>query len=160
MTMSRYYLHLRDFKGDMFEDDEGSELSSLASAVEQAMLGVHDLVADAIKRGDEPRFEAVVVADERGTQLAAVPLLAALPSTIVGLLKEPEKVVSRDRLEEYRRNADECRAKAENAADSDDKMSWLKLATAWLQMLPATQSSSGDLAGWPTASDDDSKASH
>jgi hypothetical protein len=160
MTMSRYYLHLRDFKGEMFEDDEGSQLLSLSDAVEEAMRGIHELVADAIKRGDEPRFEAIVVADERGTQLAAVPLLAALPSTIVGLLKEPEKVVSSDRLQEYRRNADECRANAENAADPDDKMSWLKLATAWLQMLPATPSSSGDLAGWPKASDDDSKASH
>ena len=158
--MSRYYLHYRDFKGEILEDDEGSEFSSLAHAVEQAMVSVNELVAHAIKGGEEPRFEAVVIADERGTQLAAVPLLAALPSTIVSLLKEPEKVVSSDRLEEYRRNADECRAKAENAADPDDKMSWLKLATAWLQMLPATQSSSGDLADWPKASDDDSKASH
>ena len=158
--MSRYYLHLSDFKGGMLEDDEGSEFQSLADAVEQAMLGVHELVADAIKQGEEPRFEAIVVADERGTQLAAVPLVAAVPSTIVGLLKQPEKVVSSDRLNEYRRNADDCRAKAENAVDPDDRMSWLKLAAAWLQMLPATQSSSGDLAGWPTASDDDSKASH
>jgi hypothetical protein len=158
--MSRYYLHYRDFKGEMLEDDEGSEFSSLTDAVEEAMVSVHELVAHAIKGGKEPRFEAVVVADERGTQLAAVPLLAGLPSTIVNLLKQPEKVVSTDRLEEYRRNADECRTKAENAVDPDDKMSWLKLGAAWLQMLPATQSPSGDLAGWPKASDDDSKASH
>jgi hypothetical protein len=39
-------------------------------------------------------------------------------------------------------------------------MSWLKLADAWLQMLPATQSPSGDLPGWPKVSDEDSKASH
>jgi hypothetical protein len=42
----------------------------------------------------------------------------------------------------------------------DDKMSWLKLADAWLQMLPPTHSPSGGLADWPRASDEDSKASH
>jgi hypothetical protein len=158
--MSRYFLHLRDFKGELIEDEEGSDLPSLSVAKEHAMLAMHDLVSDTIRRGDEPSFEAVVVADERGTHLAAVPLLAALPSTIIGLLKHPEKVVPTDRFEEYRRNADECRAKAENTAEPEDKMSWLKLADAWLQMLPPTHSPRGDLAGWPRVSDVDSKASH
>ena len=158
--MSRYFLHLRDFKGELIEDEEGSDLPSLGVAKEHAMLAMHDLVADAIRRGDEPSFEAIVVADERGTHLAAVPLLAALPSTIVSLLKHPEKVVSTDRFEEYRRNADQCRGKAENASDPEDKTSWLKLADAWLQMLPSTLSPSGDAAGWPKGSDHDSKASH
>ncbi|MEA2895592.1 MAG: hypothetical protein QOJ84_1207 [Bradyrhizobium sp.] len=158
--MSRYFLHLRDFKGELIEDEEGSDLPSLGVAKEHAMLGMHDLVSDAIKRGDEPQFEAIVVADERGTHLAAVPLLAALPSMIVGLLKHPERVVPKDRFEEYRRNADQCRGKAENTAEHEDKASWLKLADAWLQMLPATRSPSSGLAGWPKVSDEDSKASH
>jgi hypothetical protein len=158
--MARYYLHLRDFTGDMVEDEEGSELPSLAVAKEHALLAMQDLLADWIKQGDQPRFEAVVVADGQGTHLAAVPLLAALPSRVVGLLIEPQKVIPADRFEEYRRNADECRAKAQDTGDPDDKRSWLKLADAWLQMLPLTHSSSGDLAGWPKASDEDSKASH
>jgi hypothetical protein len=158
--MSRYFLHLRDFKGELVEDEEGSDLPSLRIAKEQAMLAMHDLIGDAIKRGVEPQFEAIVVADECGKHLAAVPLLAALPSTIIGLLKHPEKIVPADRFEEYRRNADACRDKAENAADRDDKMSWLKLADAWLQMLPLTRSPSGKLAGWPKESDEDSRASH
>jgi hypothetical protein len=53
--MSRYYLHLSDFKGAMLEDDEGCEFSSLADAVEQALLSVHELVADAIKGGTPVR---------------------------------------------------------------------------------------------------------
>ncbi|HEV7877030.1 DUF6894 family protein [Bradyrhizobium sp.] len=154
--MSRYFLHLRDFKGELIEDEEGSDLPSLSVAKEHAMLAMHDLVAEAIRRGDEPSFEAIVVADERGTHVAAVPLLAA----IVGLLKHPEKVVRAGRFEEYRRNADQCRGKAENTAEREDKISWLKLADAWLQMLPPTHSPSGDLAGWPRLSDTDSKASH
>jgi hypothetical protein len=154
--MSRYYLHLKDFDGNITEDEEGSELPSLAAAKKDAMLDMHELVADAVKRGDELRCEAIVVADEKGTVLAAVPLVAALPSRIVDLLKEPTKVIPPNRFEEYRRYADDCRDKAEDAADPDDKMSWLKLADAWLQMLPQTARA----AGWPKASDEHSKASH
>jgi hypothetical protein len=158
--MTRYFLHLRDFSGAMVEDQEGSELASLPVAKEHAMLAKHDLIGDAIKQGQEPQFEAIVVADEHGTHLATVPLIAALPSKIVGLLKHPEKVVPANKIEEYRRYADECRCKADETADPDDKMSWLKLADAWLHMLPGVRSPSGDLPGWPKASDDDSKASH
>ena len=158
--MSRYYLHLRDFNGALIEDEEGSELASLAVAKEQAVLDMHELVADAIMQGKEPEFEAIVVGDEHGTHLAAVPLLAALPAAIVGLLKHPDKVVPANRFEEYRRHADECRSRAENTADPDDKMSWLKLADAWLQMLSPTHSPSADFPGWPQSSDEDSKASH
>ena len=158
--MARYYLHLRNFEGDVLKDVEGAELPSLAAARKEALFAMQDFVAAAIKEGDEPPYEAIVLADEHGTHLAAVPLIAALPSTIVELFKHPEKIIPADRFEEYRRHADECRGKAENTADPDDKMSWLKLADAWLQMLPPTHSPSGGLADWPRASDEDSKASH
>jgi hypothetical protein len=154
--MSRYFLHLRDFKGDLFEDPEGSDLPSLAAAKNQALLAMHELTAEAIKQGEEATCEAIIISDEHGTHLAAVPILAALPPTIVGLLKEPEKVIPANRFEEYRHNADGCRAKAESATDTDDKTSWLKLADAWLQMLPHT----AQPAGWPRVSDEHSKASH
>ncbi len=87
--MTRYYLHLRDFKGDLLRDEEGNELASLAEAREDAILAMRDFVAAAIRQGDDPPFEAVVLVDEHGTQLAAVPLVAALPSTILALLKQP-----------------------------------------------------------------------
>jgi len=157
--MARYYLHLRDLEGVLHEDDEGSELPSLAVAREQALRGVHELVGEAIKHDDELRYEAIVVADEQGAHLAAVPVVAALPSTIVSLLKHPETVVPTDRLNEYRHHADECRRKAESTADIDDKMCWLKLANAWLDMVPPTQSATV-LADWPKPSDEDSKTSH
>ena len=158
--MPRYYLHLRDFKGDVLMDEEGAELPSLAAAREDAILAMQDFVAAAVRHGDEPPFEAIVVTDEHGTQLAAVPLLAALPPTIVGLLTYSEKIVPADRFAEFRRHADECRGKAEDAVDPDDKMSWLKLADAWLRMLPPIHSPSGGPAGWPKGSDEDSQASH
>ena len=158
--MTRYYLHLREFNGDVVDDEDGAEFPSLAAARADAILAMQDLIGDATKQGAELRTEAIVIADEHGTRLAAVPLLAALPTQLIGLLKRPQQVLPVDRFEEYRRNADECRGKAENTLDPDDKVSWLKLADAWLQMLPSTHSPSGDLAGWPKATDEDSKASH
>ncbi len=159
-VMKRYFLHLKTFKGDLIEDDDGSKLASLSVAKEHALDAMHELVGEAIRRGDQLQFEAVVLADERGTQLAVVPLIAALPTAIVDLIKRPEKVLSRDKLEEYRRNADDCRAKAENTANIDDKNSWLRLADAWLQMLPATHAAGPELVGWPKPAEGDSKASH
>jgi hypothetical protein len=154
--MSRYYFHLRNFAGSLIEDEEGSDLRSLAAAKQQALRAMQELVGDALKQGEEAPCEAIIVADERGSHLAAVPVLAALPPTIVNLLKQPEKVVPTNRIEEYRRYAEECRGKAEEATDPDDKMSWLKLADAWLHMLP--QSALPE--GWPKASEEHSKASH
>jgi hypothetical protein len=49
---------------------------------------------------------------------------------------------------------------AENAYDPDDKVSWLKLADAWLHMLPTQPKASADIPGWPKATDEDSKAAH
>ena len=142
--MARYYLHLRNFEGDVLKDEEGSEFPSLAAARKEAIFVMQDFVAAAIRQGDEPPFEAIVLADEHGTHLAAVPLIAALPSTIVGLFKHPEKVIPADRFEEYRRHADECRGEAENTVDPDDRMSWLKLADACL----ASDAAAHPLAEW------------
>lgn len=158
--MGRYYLHLKDFKGELLIDEDGAEFQSLAAAREEALLTMRDFTAAAIKQGDEPSLEAIILADEHGTHLAAVPLTAALSATIVGLLKHPEKVIPPDRFEELRRHADDCRHKAENALDLDDKMSWLKLADAWLQMLPSSHLPSDGSAGWPKASDADSQETH
>ena len=158
--MNRYYFHLRDFTGAVFEDEEGSDLPSLAAAKEHALSAMQELVGDAIKRGNEAEIEAIVLADERGTHLAAVPLVMALCPTVVGVLKHPEKIVPKNRLEEYRRHADECRDKAAEATDEDDKVSWLKLAISWLHMLPPSLAAGADVVGWPKSSDEDSKASH
>ncbi len=58
--------------------------------------------------------KVIVIADEAGTHVAAVPIVAALPDTVVNLIKaSSEKVISGDRLQEYRRFAEDCRAKAE-----------------------------------------------
>lgn len=158
--MARYYLHMRDFKGGVMADDEGSELSSLAAARAEAVLAMQDFLGEAIKRGVDPPFEAIIIADEHGTQLAAVPVVGALPTLMLGLFKHPEKIIPPDRAEEYRQYADGCRSKAEEADEPSDKVAWLRLADAWLQMLPGKHSPADAAPGWPAATDEDSKASH
>ena len=105
----------------MLEDEEGSDLPSLAAAKEHALTGMQELVGDAIKTGNGVEIEAIVLADERGRHLAAVPLVMALPPTVVAVLKHLEKIVLKNRLEEYRRHADECRGKAAQATDAEIK---------------------------------------
>jgi hypothetical protein len=90
-----------------------------------------------------------------------VPVVAALPTAVVNSLKHPAKAVPPNKFEEYRRNADACRAMAQNAMSPDDKTAWLNLADAWLHMLPRHEpTTSFDSPGWPKASEEDSKASH
>jgi hypothetical protein len=159
--MSRYYLHLRDYSGRLGQDEEGFEFPSLAAARDHALTDLQEVLAEAIKHGEEVDIEAIVVADERGRHLASVPVVAALPTVIVNSLKDSAKVVPLNRLEEYRRSADGCRSMAENAESPDDKRSWLNLADAWLQMLPKHEpATSADPSGWPKPSVEDSKASH
>ena len=155
--MARYFLHLRGFDGDLMEDEEGTDFPTFAAAREYAIAAMGDLVAEAIKDGREAHYEMIVLADEHGSHLASVPVVAPLPATLLYVLKDPAKAVPADRFEEYRRNADGCRHMAEHASDPEDKVSWLKLADAWLHMLPPPQA---EQPGWPTPSEEHSKASH
>jgi hypothetical protein len=70
VRMARFYFHMRDGKR-FINDVEGQELHSLDHAREQALLSTRELVADAIKGGRDPGFDALVVADERGRELRA-----------------------------------------------------------------------------------------
>jgi hypothetical protein len=76
--MAHFYFHMRD--GERFiNDEEGQELLSLDHALEQALLSTRELVADAIKSGRDPGFDALVVADERGRELTSVRAGEVLP---------------------------------------------------------------------------------
>jgi hypothetical protein len=159
--MRRYHLHLSDFDGNLIEDQDGAHYPSVTAARDGAIEGMREMLGDAIRHGSEIEIEKVLVLDEGGHQVASVPVAVALPQVILKVLKSPLDVVPSDRLAEYRSNADACRAMAEKADDPNDKMSWLKLADAWLQMLPKHEPHpTADSAGWPKATDEDSKASH
>ena len=158
--MSRYYFHMRDFHGDLIEDEEGSEFPTLAAARDRAIISMREILGDSIRHGQDVDIEAIVVMDERGDQAASVPVAAVLPAVMVKAMKNPVEVVPMDRLAEYRRNADGCRAMAENSDRPEDKVAWLQLADAWLHMLPRHPTANADIAGWPAATEEDSKASH
>jgi hypothetical protein len=88
--------------------------------------------------------------------LTASPMLAALPRKVIEPLTWASDTDRMTKAEEYRQYAEECRRMAENAMSPDDKTAWLKLADAWLQMLPRNDQQ----LGWPKTSDDDLTASH
>ena len=49
------------------------------------------------------------------------------------------RVVVSVKFEEYHRNADDCLQMALTVSSDSYRVSWLKLAQAWLQMIPADQ---------------------
>ncbi|MFC5483162.1 DUF6894 family protein [Microvirga aerilata] len=77
--MSRYYRHIR--QGDrLIQDPEGVELRDLDAARAEAIQGIRDILAEAIKRGtDNPLDDAIVITDEAGRELMTIPFIEALP---------------------------------------------------------------------------------
>lgn len=79
--MGRFYFHLRTGER-VIADDEGDDLADVSAARSEALLVARDLLANAIKAGKDQVPEAVVIADERGEQIAVVPLSTVLPRAL------------------------------------------------------------------------------
>jgi hypothetical protein len=76
--MARYYLHMRS--GDRIESDlEGSELSDLNAARNEALQSAREILAEAIISPNPDLFDSFVIADESGRELETVALRDALP---------------------------------------------------------------------------------
>jgi len=80
--MSRYYFHLRQGT-ELHADEEGAELPDLAAARAEALNGLRSLLGEAMRFGDDVKIEALIIADEEGQQLAAIPVIAALPPSLL-----------------------------------------------------------------------------
>jgi hypothetical protein len=82
--MPRYYRHLR--QGDqLIQDTDGIELADLDAAQADALEGIRDILAEAIKRGnDVPLDDAIVITDEAGRELMTIPFIKALPPRLRG----------------------------------------------------------------------------
>ncbi len=76
--MTRYFLHLVD-NHEVICDPEGSDLSSIAVAREQALLSAREILAEAIKLGAQrvPRF--VVAVSEGGDEVAVIDVKEIVP---------------------------------------------------------------------------------
>jgi hypothetical protein len=79
--MARFYFHLRN-TGQLVTDDEGLELPNKWEALREAQLSARELLADAIKAGQDTVPEAFVIADEHGREIATLPLEALLPEPL------------------------------------------------------------------------------
>jgi hypothetical protein len=77
--MPRYYLHIQ--QGDqLLRDTDGIECPNLEAARAEAVAGIRDILAAAIKRGaDDGLDDAIVIADESGRELITILFREALP---------------------------------------------------------------------------------
>ena len=79
--MGRFYFHIR--MGEQFiRDQEGSDFSDVAAARLEALATARDVLADAIRSGNDEVPEAFVIADGEGCELEAVPLALVLPKRL------------------------------------------------------------------------------
>jgi hypothetical protein len=76
--MALFYFHIQD-GADLIKDEDGIDLLSADHAREVAIQSARELCSKAIKTGEELKADAIVVADEHGRQLVAVPIMEALP---------------------------------------------------------------------------------
>jgi uncharacterized protein DUF6894 len=79
--MSRFYFHIR-FGDQIVIDHEGSDLPDPAAAREEALVSARQILADAIRSGNETIPEAFVIADSEGHELETVRFAAALPKRL------------------------------------------------------------------------------
>jgi len=80
--MSRYYFHLRFVGGQVIADQDGSDLPDAATAGQEALAAARQVLADAIRFGNENIPEAFVIVDCEGRELETVPFAAALPKRL------------------------------------------------------------------------------
>ncbi len=84
--MPRYYRHIRQ-NDQLIPDPEGIDLPSLEAARAEAIEGIRDLLADAVRRGiDDWLADAIVIMDEDGQELMTIPFIEALPPRLYKLL--------------------------------------------------------------------------
>jgi hypothetical protein len=79
--VAKYFFHMRG-GAHPTDDDEGTVLPSPECARAQAVATARELLADAIKSGADLCFDAVVIADERGDEIASLRLAEVLPKRL------------------------------------------------------------------------------
>jgi hypothetical protein len=79
--MPRYFLHIKQ-GAHLVRDHEGSVLPSADDAHAEAVQVAREICAEAIKSGSELQADAFVIVDEAGTQVAFLPITAAIPQRL------------------------------------------------------------------------------
>jgi hypothetical protein len=76
--MQRYFFHLA-VDGMIVEDEDGSELPGIEAAQHEAEVAARELIANAIRAGNDNIPEAIVIADELGRALHRIDVKTVLP---------------------------------------------------------------------------------
>jgi hypothetical protein len=76
--MSRFYFHIHAGE-QVLLDQEGTELRDTHAARQEALATARDILANAIRSGNENIPEAIVIADSEGRGLETVPFALVLP---------------------------------------------------------------------------------
>ena len=87
--MARYFLHVQD--GDRLEiDEEGQSFRDTDAARREAISAARELWAETIRAGEERDYlqAAIIIADQRGRQVARVSFLEALPAGLRNRLSD------------------------------------------------------------------------
>jgi hypothetical protein len=76
MTMFYFHIQTSDL---LVEDLEGIDLADLAEAREEAFEAARNILAEAIRSGDDWADKAFVIADKLGRRLMSMPITDAMP---------------------------------------------------------------------------------
>jgi hypothetical protein len=76
--MAMFYFHIQT-DDLVVEDLEGIELADLAEARGEALEAARDILAEAVRSGDDWVDKAFVIADEHGRHLMSMPMTDAMP---------------------------------------------------------------------------------
>ena len=76
--MGRFYFHIRS-GGQVIVDQEGSDFPDADAARQEALAAARQILADAIRSGNEEAPEDFVIADSEGREVEIVPFAAVLP---------------------------------------------------------------------------------
>jgi hypothetical protein len=81
ITMPRFYIHLL-MGDDLVPDEEGIDLTDASAAKREAEIAAREIIAEAIKAGDEQVPTTFVVTDDAGREVASVLFAAMLPKAM------------------------------------------------------------------------------
>jgi hypothetical protein len=86
ITMPRFYFHLRT-GDDWIPDEGGIDLTDLSAAKREAEIAAREMIAEAIKAGEEQVPTAFVIADDAGRAVESVSFAAMLPKAMTSRLE-------------------------------------------------------------------------
>ncbi|MCK8779103.1 hypothetical protein M0654_03795 [Rhizobium sp. NTR19] len=75
--MPRYYFHIRS-GGALQADIDGIDLPTHTAALEEAILGAREMVADRVRNGEEIGNEQFEVVDEDGKTIHVLPFRSVI----------------------------------------------------------------------------------